>query len=110
VEQRLPEPSADPEALERLLLARLEKDPPAAPIARLDLELLDVTPAAGHQLALFVPQANAAARLGWQLARLAVRYGEGRVGRLVLADPEAPLPEARWTWHPVAADGTVPAR
>ena len=99
-----------PEELERLLLARLEKDPPVAPVARLDLELLDVTPAAGHQLALFVPQANAAARLGWQLARLAVRYGEGRVGRLVLADPEAPLPEARWTWHPVAADGTEPAR
>jgi protein ImuB len=110
VEQRFPEPSADPEALERLLLARLEKDPPAAPIARLDLELLDVTPAAGHQLALFVPQANAAARLGWQLARLAVRYGEGRVGRLALADPEAPLPEARWTWLPVAADGVEPAR
>jgi protein ImuB len=110
VEQQLPEPSADPEALERLLLARLEKNPPAAPIARLDLELLDVTPAAGYQLALFVPQANAAARLGWQLARLAVRYGEGRVGRLALADPEAPLPEARWTWRPVAADGAEPAR
>jgi hypothetical protein len=110
VEQRFPEPSADPEAFERLLLARLEKDPPTAPIARLDLELLDVTPAAGHQLALFVPQANAAARLGWQLARLAVRYGEGRVGRIVLADPEAPLPETRWTWRPVTADGVEPAR
>ena len=110
VEQRLPDPSADPEALERLLLARLEKDPPAAPVARLDLELLDVVPAAGHQLALFVPQANAAARLGWQLARLAVHYGEGRVGRIVLADPEAPLPETRWTWRPVTADGVEPAR
>ena len=108
VTQRLPEPTADPEAIERLLLERLEREPPRAPVARLDLELLDVVPAAGHQLALFAPQANAAARLGWQLARLAVRFGEGRVGRVALADPEAPLPETRWTWHPVAADGGAP--
>ena len=45
-----------------------------------------------------------------QLVRRGCRYGEGRVGRLVLADPEAPLPEARWTWHPVAANGAEPAR
>lgn len=103
--QRLPEPTADPEAIERLLLERLEREPPALPVARLELELLDVTPATGHQLTLFTPQANAASRLGWQLARLAVRFGEGSVGRVALADPEAPLPETRWTWHPVAADG-----
>jgi hypothetical protein len=108
VAQRLPEPTADPEALERLLLERLEREPPALPVVRLELELLDVVPAVGHQLALFTPQANAASRLGWQLARLAVRFGEGRVGRVALADPEAPLPETRWTWHPVAADGTAP--
>jgi hypothetical protein len=107
VEQRLPEPSADPEALERLLLERLGREPPDAPVARLELELLDATPAAGHQLALFAPQANSAARLSWQLARLAVRYGEGRVGMVALADPEAPLPETRWTWRPVAADGAA---
>ena len=105
VTQRLPEPTADPEALERLLVERLEREPPRAPVVRLELELLDVVPAAGHQLTLFVPQANAASRLGWQLARLAVRFGEGRVGRVALADPEAPLPETRWTWHPVSADG-----
>ncbi len=108
VEQRLPEPSADPEALERLLFERLERVPPDSPVSRLELELLDATPAAGHQLSLFAPQANAAARLGWQLARLAVRYGEGRVGRVALRDPEAALPEARWTWHPVSADGATP--
>ena len=108
VTQRLPEPTADPQALERLILERLEREPPGAPIARLDLELLDVVPAAGQQLALFTPQANAASRLGWQLARLAVRFGEDRVGRVALADPEAPLPETRWTWHPVGADGTAP--
>ena len=107
VTQRLPEPTAAPEALERLLLERLEREPPPAPVARLELELLDVVPAAGHQLALFTPQANAASRLGWQLARLAVRFGEERVGRVALADPEAPLAETRWTWHPVAADGTA---
>jgi hypothetical protein len=108
--QRLPEPTADPEAIERLLLERLEREPPALPVVRLELELLDVAPAAGQQLALFTPQANAASRLGWQLARLAVRFGEGSVGRVALADPEAPLAETRWTWHPVAADGAgVPA-
>jgi len=105
VAQRLPEPTADPEALERLLVERLEREPPRAPVVHLELELLDVVPAAGHQLTLFVPQANAASRLAWQLARLAVRFGEGRVGRVALADPEAPLPETRWTWHPVSADG-----
>ena len=104
--QRLPEPTADPEAIERLLRERLEREPPALPVARLELELLDVAPAAGQQLALFTPQANAAARLGWQLARIAVRFGEGSVGRVTLADPEAPLPETRWTWRPVTADGT----
>jgi nucleotidyltransferase/DNA polymerase involved in DNA repair len=103
--QRLPEPTADPEAIERLLLERLEREPPALPVVRLELELLDVAAAAGRQLALFTPQANAVARLGWQLARLAVRFGEGRVGRVSIADPEAPLPETRWSWHPVAADG-----
>jgi protein ImuB len=108
VAQRLPEPTADPEAIERLLLERLEREPPVLPVARLELELLDVVPAAGQQLALFTPQANAASRLGWQLARLAVRFGEGSVGRVALADPEAPLPETRWTWHPVTADGGVP--
>ncbi len=106
VEQRLPEPSADAEALERLLVARLERTPPDSPVVRVELELLDATPAAGHQLALFAPQANASARLAWQLARLAVRYGEERVGGVALADPEAPLAESRWTWHPLAADGT----
>ncbi len=105
--QRLPEPTADAEALERLILERLEREPPVLPVVRLELELLDVAPAAGQQLALFTPQANAASRLGWQLARLAVRFGEGSVGRIALADPEAPLPETRWTWHPVAADGTA---
>ena len=48
---------------------------------------------------------NAPRARRWQLARLAVRFGEERVGRVALADPEAPLPESRWTWHPVAADG-----
>lgn len=105
VEQRFPEPTADAEAIERLLFERLERDPPAAPVERLELELAEVEPAIGHQLALFVPQANRAARLGWQLARLAVRFGPDRVGRVALGDPEATIAEARWTWHPVAPDG-----
>jgi len=102
IEQRLPEPTADGEAIERLLLARLEKAPPPAAVSRLELELAMVEPATGQQLPLFTPQAARDARLNWQLARLAIAFGADRVRRVELADPEAPLPEARWRWAPVA--------
>jgi nucleotidyltransferase/DNA polymerase involved in DNA repair len=108
-EQRLPEPTQEAEAIERLLVARLERMPPPAPVARLELELADVAPAAGQQLALFVPQAGRAARLGWQLARLALTFGEDRVRRVELTDPEAPLPEARWRWVAVESGATTPS-
>lgn len=101
LEQRLPEPTAEAEAIERLLFAQLERTPPPAPVAALDLELLDVGPAVGQQLPMFVPQAARSARLGWQLARLAVTFGEDRIGRVEITDPEAPLPETRWRWAPV---------
>ena len=104
VEQRFPEPTADAEAIERLLFARLERTPPEAAVARIELELAGVEPAVGHQLPLFVPQAARNARLGWQLARLALTFGEDRVRRVVLTDPEAPLAEARWTWRPGAVE------
>jgi nucleotidyltransferase/DNA polymerase involved in DNA repair len=102
VEGRFPEPTADPEAIERLLLARLERVPPPAPVARLELELSGASPATGQQLPLFTPQALHGARLGWQLARLALTFGEDRVRRFEITDPEAPLSERRWTWEPVA--------
>ncbi len=102
VEGRFPEPTSDPEAIERLLLARLERVPPPAPVARLELELSGASPATGQQLPLFVPQALRGARLAWQLARLALTYGEDRVRRVEVTDPEAPLPEQRWAWHSVA--------
>jgi protein ImuB len=98
IEQRLPEPTAEAEAIERLLFARLERTPPAAPIARLELELAEVAPAAGQQLALFVPQAARSARLGWQLVRLALTFGEERIRWAEIADPEATLAETRWRW------------
>ncbi len=100
IEQRFPEPTAEAEAIERLLFARLERTPPAAAVARMELELAGVEPAVGHQLPLFVPQAARNARLGWQLARLALTFGEDRVRRVALADPDAPLAETRWTWRP----------
>lgn len=100
LEQRFPEPTSDAEAIERLLLARLERNPPPAPVERLELELAGVRPAAGQQLPLFVPQAARDARLGWQLARLALTFGSDRVRRVALTDPEAPLPERRWAWRP----------
>jgi hypothetical protein len=104
VEQRFPEPTADAEAIERLLFARLERTPPPAAIARLALELDGTSPAAGQQLPLFTPQAARGARLEWQLARLALTFGEDRVRRVALTDPDAPLPERRWAWRPVLSD------
>jgi protein ImuB len=101
VEQRFPEPTDEAEAIERLLHARLERTPPPAPVARLELELAGVEPAVGHQLPLFVPQAARNARLGWQLARLALTFGEDRVRRGAVADPDAPLAEDRWSWRSV---------
>jgi protein ImuB len=100
VEQRFPEPTADADAIERLLLARLEQTPPPAAVERLELELAGVEPAVGQQLPLFVPQAARTARLGWQLARLALTFGEGRVRKVVVTDPDAPLAEHRWSWRP----------
>ncbi len=97
--QALPEPSAAAELLERLLLARLEASPPSAPVERLALELDGTAPEAGQQLTLFSRQGAHAARLQWQLASLAIRFGEDRILRAVTADTEALLPERRFDWH-----------
>jgi protein ImuB len=102
LEQRLPEPTADAEAIERLLFARLEKAPPPAAVARLELELARVEAATGQQLPMFTPQAARDARLAWQLARLAIAFGADRVRRVEITDPEATIAEARWRWVPVA--------
>ena len=67
------------------------------------LELDGTAPAAGQQLPLFTPQAARGARLEWQLARLALTFGEDRVRRVEVTDPEAPLPETRWAWRPVVS-------
>jgi protein ImuB len=105
VEQRFPEPTADAEAVERLLFAHLERTPPPAAVARLGLELRGTAPATGQQLPLFVPQAARTARLGWQLARLALTYGEDRIRRVAITDPEAPLAETRWAWRSASLEG-----
>jgi hypothetical protein len=105
VDQHLPEPTSEGLAIERLLIARLETAPPPAPVSRVDLELCDVAPAAGCQLTLFTPQTGRTGRLGWQLARLGLRFGEGRIGWMELEDPEAPLAEARWTWRRAQSGG-----
>ena len=96
LEQRFPEPTADAEAIERLLLARLEQDPPPAAVARLELELALVEPARGQQLPLFTPQAARDARLGVAAGppRDRVRHGPGpavRAGRPRVPDPRGAL-------------------
>ncbi len=106
IDQRLPEPTSEGLAVERLLLARIEASPPPAPVASLELELGEVAPAAGTQLTLFTPQTGRTGRLGWQLARLGLRFGEHRVGWMEIGDPEAPLAETRWTWRRPVGAGT----
>ena len=97
--QELPEPSAAAELLERLLMARLEAEPPAAPVARLGLDLAGTAPEAGQQLALFERQLVQAPRLRWQLSSLAIRFGEDRIVRASGLDPEARLAEQRFRWQ-----------
>jgi hypothetical protein len=99
VEQTFPEPTSDARAIERLLFARLERNPPPAAVSRLELELNEVAPAAGQQIPLFIPQAARDARLGWELARLALVHGEDRIRRIQVLDPESPLAERRWAWQ-----------
>jgi protein ImuB len=112
VDQYLPEPTSEGLAIERLLIARLEASPPPAPVARLTLELGNVAPAAGTQLALFTPQTGRTGRLGWQLARLGLKFGEDKVHWVEVDDSEARLPEERWRWRSLTgatATGTVSA-
>jgi hypothetical protein len=108
VDQPLPEPTSEGLAIERLLISRLEASPPRAPVARVELELGDVAPAAGTQLSLFTPQTGRTGRLGWQLARLGLRFGEKRVGWMELDDSEATLAEARWRWRRELGPGARP--
>jgi len=98
-QQALPEPSAAAELLERLLMARLEAEPPSAPVERLALQLDGTAPEAGQQLTLFDRQGAQAARLEWQLASLAIRFGEDRILRATTTDAEAAVAERRFTWH-----------
>ncbi len=99
-DQALPEPAAAPDLLERLLMARLEAAPPQAPVERLLLQLDGTAPAPGQQLGLFTPQLARAARLDWQLASLAIRFGPDRLLQARVRDPEAALPEERFEWYP----------
>lgn len=99
-QQALPEPAAAADLLERLLMARLEADPPTAPVERLGLELDGSAPEAGQQLTLFDRQLALGSRLGWQLASLAIRFGRDRILRASSADLEASLAERRFRWQP----------
>ncbi len=102
-DQALPEPVAVPDLLERLLLARLEADPPTSPVERLALELDGTAPAAGQQLGLFTPQLARQARLDWQLASLVIRFGAGRILQAHVLDSEAGVSEERFAWRPAGA-------
>ncbi len=108
-EQSLPEPVAVAGLLERLLMARLEADPPRHPVERLSLELDGTGPAAGQQLGLFTPQVERAARLDWQLASLQIRFGQDRVLMAQIGDPESLLAEERFSWRPAGDLSSVTA-
>ena len=68
----------------------------------LGLELDGTAPAAGQQLGLFTPQLARAARLDWQLAGLAIRFGPDRLLQARFVDPEATLAEERFEWRAAA--------
>ena len=106
-DQALPEPAAAPDLLERLLMARLEAEPPSALVERLALELHGTAPAAGQQLGLFTPQLGRQARLDWQLTGLAIRFGPGRILQARLLDPEAVLAADRSTWRPAGTESSA---
>jgi hypothetical protein len=80
-------------------MARLEAAPPSAAVERLAIELDGRAPEAGRQLTLFERQLAQAARLEWQLASLAIRFGEDRILRASSGDPEARLAEDRFGWQ-----------
>jgi hypothetical protein len=107
-QQALPEPAAAAGLLERLLMARLEAAPPDVPVTRLRLELAGAAPEAGQQLALFERQLAQATRLEWQLASLAIRFGEDRILRATSGDPEARLAEERFSWQSAAVPAVAP--
>jgi nucleotidyltransferase/DNA polymerase involved in DNA repair len=104
--QALPEPSAAAELLERLLMARLEAEPPSAAVERLALQLDGTAPEAGQQLTLFSRQGAQAARLEWQLTSLAIRFGEERILRAVTADTDDVLAERRFVWQQAGGAGS----
>ena len=103
--QALPAPTARSEVIERLLLARLDVQPPGRPVGRVALELDGGSVARGEQLGLFSPRRARAGRLDWQLADLAIRFGPDRVLRARLVDPDARLPEERAAWTPAVVTG-----
>ncbi len=111
IEQHLPEPVARPEAIERLLLARLEQVRLEGRIGRVALELDGRAPGEGRQLGLFEPQGARAERFTWELAALAIRF-PGQLWRAALVDPEDPRTDDRVRWDPVGASGpgVSPAR
>lgn len=102
IEQHLPEPVARPDAIERLLVARLETLRPGGRIGRVALELDGRQPGAGRQLGLFEPQGARADRFAWELAALAIRF-PGQLWRTSIGDPQATRTEERARWEPVEA-------
>lgn len=103
-DQALPEPAAVPDLIERLLMARLEADPPTSSVERLALELDGTAPAAGTQIGLFTPQLARQARLDWQLASLVIRFGGGRILQARVLDPESAIAEDRFAWAAAGAE------
>ncbi len=99
VEQRFPEPTADAEAIERLLFARLERTRrwPRWRAWTWSSPARSRPSVSSSRCSCRRPPATRGS--AGSLARLALTFGEDRVRRVALLDPEAPLPEARWTWR-----------
>jgi hypothetical protein len=100
----LPESTADPDWIARLLLARLEAtarpsddapDGEEPPITSLTLVLDRLAPPAARQLPAFEPQAARWEELRWSVERIGARFGPGRLWRATVDRPTAFRPEHR---------------
>ena len=82
-------PSQDPDVLDRLLRAALERNPPPAPVEGIVLQSEGV-PLRREQLDLFLPRGPSPSALDETLAELGALCGEERVGAPAVVDDHRP--------------------
>ncbi|MHB1133755.1 MAG: DNA polymerase Y family protein, partial [Chloroflexota bacterium] len=93
----LREPTQDAALLGRVARRLLAETEPTTGIAALSLTLDELGGPEGRQLTLFAPRQGGLAKLTAAVARLQASLGAGRLRKAVVLDPQASLPERRYT-------------